>query len=128
MRTRGEIHFLHRVFQVAAGFGVELAVLSHLTRTHGGVGRVGRFPKTLQLDTMRRRPRPTSRRAVSGEVSLMMTMRYIRGQGSDGLQILRKIATVVVERELPLAPPRENFLVGTQWIRREFRSQYDVGV
>ena len=34
----GEVHLLHGVFEIAAGFGVELAALAHLLRAHGGVG------------------------------------------------------------------------------------------
>jgi alpha-L-rhamnosidase len=40
MRAGGEIHFLHRVFEVAGGLRVDLAVHFHLPRAHRGVGGV----------------------------------------------------------------------------------------
>ena len=48
--TRREIHFLHRMFQLAVALGVQLAVLADLSRPHGRVRRVGTLPEPLQLD------------------------------------------------------------------------------
>ena len=52
-RTRsgagGEVHLLHRVFEVAITFAAELAMLADLARAHGRVGGVGRFFETLYL-------------------------------------------------------------------------------
>jgi hypothetical protein len=50
MGAGGEVHFLHRVFEVTVAFGAELAVLPDLAGAHGGVRRVRGFFETFKLD------------------------------------------------------------------------------
>ncbi len=50
MGAGGEVHFLHRVFEVAGAFGVDLAVDFHLARVHRRVGGIPGFAKALVLD------------------------------------------------------------------------------
>ncbi len=53
MGTGGEVHFLHRVFEIAVSLSRQLAMLADLTGTHRRVRGVGKFPETLKLDLTR---------------------------------------------------------------------------
>lgn len=54
MGTGGEIHLLHRMFEVAVTLSVQLAVLPDLAGAHRRVGGIRKFPETLSLDLSRR--------------------------------------------------------------------------
>lgn len=53
MGAGGEVHFLHRVFQIAGAFGIELAMRLHLARAHRCVGSIRGFVETFTLDPAR---------------------------------------------------------------------------
>lgn len=52
----GEIHLFHRLFDIAAIFSVELAPLTHLLRSHRGVG--GKLSGLERYTVYRARRRP----------------------------------------------------------------------
>ena len=53
MGTGGEIHFLHRIFEVAIVILFEQVTLVPLARASRRVRRIGRFPESLKLDSAR---------------------------------------------------------------------------
>ena len=67
MGAGGEVHLFHGVFQIAVGFGDELAMLSDLAGTRGRIRRIGRFTESLKRNLTRGyHPLPDGFRGLTG--------------------------------------------------------------